>query len=74
MNFIEKYPGCFEVCHIKTAGLIKGNEEVQNLDYWKVLAQSKSAGLKHFILENKPSIEVPFAYFKKSYYLIKSYF
>ena len=74
LDFIEKYPGRFEVCHIKTAGLINGNEEVQNLDYRKVLAQSKSVGFKHFVLENEPEIEDPFTYFQKSYSLINSYF
>ena len=74
LDFIEKYPGRFEVCHIKTAGLIKGNEEVQNLDYRKVLEKSKSAGFKHFVLENEPEIEDPFTYFQKSHALINSYF
>jgi len=71
LDFIAKYPGRFEVCHIKTAGLLAGNEEAQNLNYKEVLSNSAKAGLKHFILENEPGIENPFNYFEKSYAYIK---
>jgi len=54
--------------------LIKGNGEEENLDYGKVLAQSKKAGFKHVVLVNKPVIEAPFTIFKKSYAFIDSYF
>ncbi|MBC8110143.1 MAG: sugar phosphate isomerase/epimerase [Verrucomicrobia bacterium] len=71
LDYITKYPGRFEVCHIKTAGLIQISEAVQQLNYKEIFTQSAKAGFKHYILENEPGINEPFTYFEKSYDLIK---
>jgi sugar phosphate isomerase/epimerase len=74
MKFINMYPGRFEVCHVKPAGLISGVEDSVNLPYREVLKYSKKAGFKHIILENEPAIENPFTYLKNGCsYLNNSY-
>jgi|GEM_PF-6164742 len=63
-EYLKKYPGRFELCHIKTADVF-GNTEVV-VDYPALFLLAEDASCKHFIIENEMNIDNPMEYAKKS--------
>ncbi len=74
VRFIEKYPGRFELCHIKTKEILSKDASVQNLDYKRILSHSNKAGFKEFILENEPNIPEPLDFMQRSYDFMRTIF
>ncbi|MEP7277992.1 MAG: sugar phosphate isomerase/epimerase [Bacteroidota bacterium] len=74
ISFIERYPGRFELCHIKTKEILNNDAAVQKLNYKKILGHSKKAGFKEFILENEKGIAEPIDFIEKSYRYMKTLF
>ena len=74
ISFIEKYPGRFEMCHIKTKEVLYNDPSVEKLDYKKILRYSKKAGFKEFILENEKGIADPIDFIEKSYRYMQTLF
>lgn len=54
LSYFRRYPGRFELCHLKDMGLLGGITEVGSgrLDFGAVLAAREVAGLKHCYVEH----------------------
>lgn len=75
VNF-EKYPGRFKLCHVKDMADMEGERRMADVgegevDFAAIFAQSKQAGLVHYIVENDfpqdamQSIRTSYAYLEQ---------
>ncbi len=74
VKYINKYPGRFELCHIKTKEILQHDPSVEKLDYRKILSHRAKVGFSEYILENEPGIQEPMDFIANSFHFMETLF